>query len=366
MKEAIVYPGPEIKIVDTPIPEAGEGQIVTKVVVSGSNPKDWYSSRRPQYLSCPLDFKITDSTRRKVPQWVKDCLVNQGDDIAGYVHSVGKNVTEFKVGDRIAAFHEMLQPGGSYAEYAVSWEYATFHLPSSTSFEEGASIPLAAMTAALGMYQRLALPEPWRPATKNIPLVIWGASAAVGSFALQFAVKSNIHPIIAIAGRAQEHVKQFLDESKGDVVLDYRKGEEAVVKQIKDALKGQKLDYAFDSVSENGSYNAIIKVLEPKGEITLVLPGKKYEEIPESMKWSITSCGSVFKEPVDTDFCYVFFRYLSKGLKDGWFKGHPTEVVPGGLGGIQGALQNLKDGKASAVKYVFRIEETEGVKKSTL
>lgn len=297
---------------------------------------------------------------------MKDIKVNQGDDISGYVHSVGKNVTEFKVGDRVAAFHEMLKPGGSYAEYGLSWEHATFHLPSSTSFEEGASIPLAAMTAALGMYQRLALPEPWRPAKESIPLVIWGASAAVGSYALQFAVKSNIHPIIAVAGRAQEHVKQFLDESKGDVVLDYRKGEETVVQQIKDALKGQKLQYAFDSVSENGSYNAIIKILEPTGKITLVLPGKKYEEIPESVQKSITSVGSVFNDPIDKEFGYVFFRYISKGLKDGWFKAHPTEVIPGGLAGIQQALQNLKDGKASAVKYVFRIEDTEGVKKSAL
>jgi len=50
-------------------------------------------------------------------------------------------------------------------------------------------------------------------------------------------------------------------------------------------------------------------------------------------------------------------------LQEGWFKGHPYEVVPGGLGGVEGALKNLKEGKASAVKYVFRIMETEGVRK---
>lgn len=61
--------------------------------------------------------------------------INQGDDIAGVVHAVGENVTEFKPGDRIAAFHEMMAPGGSYAEYAVSWQHATFHLPKKTTFE---------------------------------------------------------------------------------------------------------------------------------------------------------------------------------------------------------------------------------------
>ena len=40
-----------------------------------------------------------------------------------------------QVGDRVAAFHEMLSPGGSYAEYAVAWAHTTFHIPKQTSFE---------------------------------------------------------------------------------------------------------------------------------------------------------------------------------------------------------------------------------------
>lgn len=42
MKEALVAPGPKVKIVDSSIPEPGPTQLVIKVVVSGSNPKDWY------------------------------------------------------------------------------------------------------------------------------------------------------------------------------------------------------------------------------------------------------------------------------------------------------------------------------------
>lgn len=111
MKEAIVAAGPEVEIVDSPIPTPEPDQVVTKVVVSGSNPKDW---KRPQMMG-------TSS--------------NQGDDIAGVVHSVGSNVVEFKRGDRVAAFHQMMTPGGSYAEYAVSWDHTTFHIPKKTSFE---------------------------------------------------------------------------------------------------------------------------------------------------------------------------------------------------------------------------------------
>ena len=61
--------------------------------------------------------------------------VNQGDDISGVVYEVGEGVTEFKKGDRVAAFHEMMSPHGSYAEYALSWAHTTFPLPPNVSFE---------------------------------------------------------------------------------------------------------------------------------------------------------------------------------------------------------------------------------------
>merc|ERR1712014_476395 len=131
MKEAIIHAGPKVEIIDSAIPKAKPGQVVIKVAYSGSNPKDW-----------------------KVSEWMPDLPpANQGDDIAG--------VTEFKKGDRVAAFHEMLQPHGSYAEYAVAWAHTTFFLPEKTSFEEGAAIPLAALTAAVGLYanDRLDLPR---------------------------------------------------------------------------------------------------------------------------------------------------------------------------------------------------------------
>lgn len=295
--------------------------------------------------------------------------MNEGDDPAGYVHEVGEGVTEFKKGDRVSGFHEMLKPGGSYAEYSILWEHTSFHIPEKISFEEAATIPLAGITAAVGLYRELALPEPWLPVSddKKIPLLIWGGSSAVGAFTLQLAKKSNIHPLIVVAGRATDFVKKFLDPSKGDVVLDYRQGNDAIVKGVKDALKGQKLYHAYDAVSDHGSYETIFKVLEaPGGKITVVLPGKKYDGVPEGIELLVTSCGKVFGEEKDKDFGYVYSRYFAKGLKDGWFKPHPHEVLPGGLGGVQQGLQNLKDGKASAIKYVFRIEETEGVQKSSL
>lgn len=181
----------------------------------------------------------------------------------------------------------------------------------------------------------------------------------MGSYALQLALRSNIHPLICVAGHAAAHVEARLDRSKGDAVVDYRNGDDAVVAGIRDALKGEELRHAFDCVSEKGSFQNLSKVLQPEGsKITLVLPGKDYSDIPEGITHSTTMVADVHGKL--KDFGFVFFRYIARGLEEGWFKPQPQEVVPGGLAGVEKGLANLKEGKASAVKYVFKIADTEG------
>ncbi|KAK6365726.1 hypothetical protein LTS17_011113 [Exophiala oligosperma] len=332
---------------DAAIPTPKANEVLTKVHVSGSNPKDW---KRPMVNP---EFNGT----------------NQGDDIAGVVEAVGSAVTQFRPGDRVAGFHQMQTPGGSYAEYAISPEHTTFHIPASVSFEEAAAIPLAAMTAAVGLFLRLGLPEPWVASAHPdcLPkggIVVYGAAGAVGAYAVQLARRAGIHPIIAVAGRGIPFVQGLLDSSKGDVVVDYRKGNEAVVEGLRGAVPaGKQLEFAFDAVSEAAKSSAenICKVLAPNGHITTVLPMKDDPSIPASVDMSLTLVGTVFNQ--DKDFGYAWFRLFEQGLKDGWLKAHPYEVMPGGLNGIQQALSNLKEGKASATKYVFRIAETERLSK---
>lgn len=231
---------------------------------------------------------------------------------------------------------------------------------------EAATIPLAAMTAALGLYQKLKLPLPWNPASEPLPLVVYGGATAVGAFVIKLARLSNIHPLITVAGKGSAFVKTLLDPEKGDTVIDYRDGDEAVRTKIKAAAGGRPIRYAYDAVSENGSFQNIGAVLTAPGEITTVLPSDDYQP-PEGILVSRPIAGSVHRPPAagktieDAEFGAAFFPFLGRGLAQGWFSGHPYEVRPGGLAGIEGALQDLKAGKASAVKYVVRIGETEGV-----
>ncbi|OAL46963.1 NADPH2:quinone reductase [Pyrenochaeta sp. DS3sAY3a] len=358
MQSATVSPGPSpspsqihVSLSSIPIPVPTATQILIKVSVSGSNPKDW---------------KTLLYTPNILPH-------NTGDDIAGTVAAVGKDVTRWKVGDRVAALHELRAPFGSYAEYAVAWESTVFRVPAHVSFEEAATVPLAAMTAAMGLHAKLGLPSRGqtecarREEVRRGGVVVYGAAGAVGAFTIKWLVHANLHPIIAVAGRGIPFVEGLLDKSKGDGVVDYRDGDEAVVKGIAELVpQGGKLMYAFDVVSDHNSYVNICKVLDPHGHITLVLPGKKYDGIPATVHKSITLVGAVHGVPEDLwDFGAEYFRQIELGLKEGWLKGHPYEVVPGGLDGVQKGLENLRDGKNSAKKYVFRIGETESIKNAS-
>ncbi|KAF2666972.1 GroES-like protein [Microthyrium microscopicum] len=338
-KEVIVSPDGSTKIVDSPIPTPGEHQVVIKVAVSGTNPKDW-----------------------KVPKWGNNAH-NSGDDIAGTIHAIGPKVYAFTKGQRVAAFHEMVTPHGSFAEYALAWDYTTFALPEHVSFEEAATIPLAAMTSAVGLFQDLQLPEPWSPDSPlqnkdvKIPLLVYGAGTATGAFAAQLGRLSGLKPIIGVAGKSQALGKELCD-----YVVDYREGEDATAKKIEEALKkeglGSKVKYVFDGVSEGGSHDIITKVVDPKGGvISHLLPVEKYAKAdfkyPDGVTAIVTSVGTVHK--TRKDFGAVWFKFFSRALDDGRLKGHPYEIIPGGLEGVGKGLKNLEEGKASGVKYVYKI-----------
>ncbi|PCG88617.1 hypothetical protein PENOC_110240 [Penicillium occitanis (nom. inval.)] len=353
MKEVINLAGPTVKIVESPIPEPNDDQVLIKVVVSGSNPKDWKVPELAASGNNSLDILVAAKKG-----------VNQGDDVAGVVEKVGSRVVEFKRGDRVAAFHEMCTPGGSYAEYALAWSHTTFHLPKHTSFEEAATIPLAALTAAVSLYAHLRFPPPWSPASEPTPFIVYGASTAVGSYAIKLARNSNIHPIIAISGKGSRYVQGLLDQSKGDAVIDYREGVTATTKAIRDSLEKaghSSVRHALDAVIIMQSAEILKQSVTPGGQVDFVLPNDL--DVSPAIK-SITSVGSVHKQPGFGNYeelGFIFSRYFTRALQNGSFSGHPFEIRPRGLEGVEGALKDLKAGKASATKYIFRIADTPGL-----
>jgi NADPH:quinone reductase-like Zn-dependent oxidoreductase len=90
MKQVIGLPGAEVtcKIESAPIPEPSNKQVLIKVVVSGSNPKDW----KVPVWAAAYGGGDDGSWQSKAKKGI-----NHGDDIAGVVEKVGKDVIAFKV-----------------------------------------------------------------------------------------------------------------------------------------------------------------------------------------------------------------------------------------------------------------------------
>ena len=365
MLEAIIHPLPTLTstLHSIPIPTPGPDEVLIEVFAAGSNPKDW---------SHPTDLNLQ---------------INSGDDIAGTVSSLGSSVLasgRFAIGDRVAAFHRMGTPGGAYAEYAIAPAHTTFHIPDSVPFEEAATIPLVSITAALTLFRRQGLPPPWAPVparSESTPLIVYGASSALGLFTIKLALLSNIHPIIAIGGGSSAQALPLLDKKRGDAFIDYRNGLNSMTTAVQDALKGLKARHAIDAVSSNGTWIPLSLMLDPSGGsiVSVVSGSNKYDEaeIAAGVEVVYTYVGTAHdgKYPVrmpkqpkdaaevekDVEFAGEFFSYLETALAEGRFSGHPFEVTPGGLAGVEVSLRALQDGKARGRKFVARIADTPGL-----
>jgi NADPH2:quinone reductase len=89
MKSVFVYGNPlRAELRDVLIPTPGPNEVLIKVVCCGANPKDW---KMPEELE-------------------RGMVINQGQDMSGYVEAVGENVLEFRKGDRVAAAHPLNGP----------------------------------------------------------------------------------------------------------------------------------------------------------------------------------------------------------------------------------------------------------------
>lgn len=217
------------------------------------------------------------------------------------------------------------------------------------------------MTAALSLHRSLALPQPWAPVIDSatpLPLIIYGASSAVGAFAVKLAKASNIHPIIAIAGTGLPLVKSIIDTTKGDLALDYREGENAISSAITAA--GLTPSHALDAISESGSSALCSRLLGRGGSLAHVLPLPDDFPSDSGVTATLTMVGCIHgmfgEQPGARLFGEVFMQAFGRGLeKGGWLSGHPWEVVEGGLDGLQSGLERLKKGKISAKKLVYNI-----------
>lgn len=174
--------GPEVlHLAGRPDPVPRPGEVVVRIHAASINPTDIAArTAGPKYIP---DLKVPF-----VPGW----------DLAGVVGAVGEGAGEFAVGDRVVGMIPFGRIGGrvgAYAEAAAVDPGWLAPLAYGIGFEEGATLPLNALTA----HQALAMFE-LQPGAR---LLVTGASGGVGGFAVELAVRAGLH-VIAVAGTNDE------------------------------------------------------------------------------------------------------------------------------------------------------------------
>jgi NADPH2:quinone reductase len=230
----------KLQLIDLPVPEVVEGEILVQVKAAGVNPVDW---------------KIREG-------YLKDLFSHQfpvilGWDAAGLVEGVGNGVTRFKSGDEIFAYcRKPIVHGGAYGEYILLKEEHAALKPKNISFEEAASIPLAALTA----YQSLFDAANLQPGET---ILIHAAAGGVGGFGVQLA---RGHGAVVWA-TASSRNKAYVQDLGASQVVDYTQENfgKAILSQypagvdvVLDCVGGEVLEKSAEIVKEGGHLISIV------------------------------------------------------------------------------------------------------------
>src|SRR5437588_8618135 len=121
-----------------------------------------------------------------------------GHEFSGVVEQIGSDVMAYVPGDAVFAANET---GGAYAEYLAVKQALIAKKPASLSFEEAASVPVAAQTAWQGIFTHGHLEN-------GQTILIHGGAGAVGAYAVQLASHAGA-TVIATANGDDEGIPQL-------------------------------------------------------------------------------------------------------------------------------------------------------------
>jgi NADPH:quinone reductase-like Zn-dependent oxidoreductase len=202
------YGSPDaLELTEIEEPIVKDDDVLLEVRAASVNPADWHLLRGKPYIA-RLQLGL-----RKPKDKVLGC------DVAGRVEAVGKNVTMFQPGDEV--FGSPFMHGfGAFAKFISVPQDLLAPKPANLTFEQAASLPLAASTALQGLRDHGRI----EPGQK---VLIIGASGGVGTFALQIARSFDAEVTGVCSTRNVEIVRSLgaervIDYTREDFIQDGR------------------------------------------------------------------------------------------------------------------------------------------------
>ena len=225
-----------VQIMDVEKPVPKDNEVLIKVRAASVNPADWRLMGGAPYV-----FRVLFRLRKPTP--AKPGRL--GHDVAGQVEVVGRNVTRFKPADSVFGTCR-----GALAEYACASERKLAMKPDNVTFEQAASVPVAAITALQSLRDKGKIQAGQK-------VLINGASGGVGTFAVQIAGSFGADVTAVCSTRNVDMVRSI----GADQVIDYTH---------EDFTKSrQRYDLILDNVG-NHSLLECRRVLNPKGKYIMI------------------------------------------------------------------------------------------------
>jgi NADPH:quinone reductase-like Zn-dependent oxidoreductase len=232
------YGPPEVlSLEEIATPTPADNEVLIKVRAASVNPYDWHFMRGKPYAV----RIIAGLPKPKSPLL--------GADAAGEVEAVGKNVTSLKPGDLVFGTCR-----GAFAEHACAPESSLAIKPEDISFEQAASVPIAACTALMSLRDKGHI----QPGQK---VLVNGAAGGVGTFGVQIAKAFGAHVTGVCSTRNLEMVRSI----GADRVIDYtQQNFTGSTDQTEQSGQTEQYDLILDAVG-NHSLSALKRVLNPNG-----------------------------------------------------------------------------------------------------
>lgn len=213
----------------------------------------------------PVDTKVHKGAQKNGLQLPKIL----GWDASGVVLEVGSKVSGFTAGDEVYYAGDITRPGSNTTHQLIDARI-TGHKPASLDWAESAAIPLTALTAWEGLFDRLQLDK----AEEGKTLLIVGGAGGVGSLAIPFAKLHTKVTVIATASRPDS--VQWCKDRGADLVINYQ---DMAGELEKHGLK--QVDYIFCLNDTDGHWETMAKLIAPQGHICTIVENEKPLEMNE-------------------------------------------------------------------------------------
>ena len=219
--------GPVLIPATVPRPEPGDGELLVCVRAAGVTPTEllWYPTTHTKH---------GDRRTSAVP----------GHEFSGVIAALGKGAQDFYLGEEIYGMNDWFADGAT-AEFCLTQPQNIARKPRSLSHECAATVPIGALTAWQGLFDRAKM-------RSGEHVLIHGAAGALGLFAVQLA---HLHGAHVIATSSADDVN-FVKQLGADEVIDYETSrfEDQIgsVDVVFDGVGGETLDRSWSVLKPGG------------------------------------------------------------------------------------------------------------------